>query len=165
MNLHDCHTGTFSNSWRQTPESSCTVFITRPTSHLPLVVRRLVLELDQPIQLAVEHGAVVHGDDDGPSQQGPGWPAAHHGAQHSLTIVHRGPGGAQRITHLHTCTQSKKPFSEDVTAALACVRADRVNTALGRGCGRRRCVPHVVLPLNRHIHLIQAALRNGPRWN
>lgn len=70
-----------------------------PTAHLPVALRRLALQLDQPILLAVKHGAVVHGDDEGPSQQGPGGPAAHHGAQHRLAVLHRGPGGAQSEQH------------------------------------------------------------------
>lgn len=73
-----------------------------PTPHLPLVGLRVVLELDQPVLLSVEHGAVVHGDDDWTSQQGPGGPAAHHGAQHRLAILHQRPGGARRETHTHT---------------------------------------------------------------
>lgn len=63
-------------------------------SHLPLVVLRLALELDQPVLLAVTHGTVVHGDDDGPRQQGPRGPAAHHRAQHSLAILYRRSEGA-----------------------------------------------------------------------
>lgn len=76
----------------------------------------MVLELDQPVLLAVTHGAVVHGDDDWPSQQGPGRPTAHHGAQHCLAVVHGGPGGAQRDTHTHTQTR----FSGSVTALSVC---------------------------------------------
>lgn len=67
----------------------------------------MVLELDQPILLAVTDGTVVHGDDDWPSQQGPGGPAAHHRAEHCLTIIHRRPGGARRESTL---------FSDNVTA-------------------------------------------------
>lgn len=40
-----------------------------------------------------------------------------------------------------------------------------VNRAPGHRWARRRCLPHVVLPLNRHVHLVHSALRNGPRRN
>lgn len=62
----------------------------------------MVLELDQPVLLAITYGTVVHGDDDWPSQQGPRRPAAHHRAEHCLAIFHQRPMGAQRKTHTHT---------------------------------------------------------------
>lgn len=64
--------------------------------HLPLVVLGMALELDQPILLAIAHGAVVHGDDERAGQQGAWGAAAHHRAQHRLAVVHRGPAGAAR---------------------------------------------------------------------
>ena len=139
-----------------------------PTSHLPLVLMGMVLELDQPILLAVTHGTVVHGDDDGPSQQGAGGPAAHHRAQHCLAIVHWGPGGAQTNTHTHTHTHTHTLFNVDLTAVshmgdMAALTAD--GAAPGQWCGRQHCIPHVVLPLHRHIHLVHSALRNGPCRN
>lgn len=71
-------------------------FTVNPKSHLPLVLLRLALELDQPVLLAVAHGTMVHGDDGGPRQQGPRGPTAHYRAQHSLTVIHRRPRGAKR---------------------------------------------------------------------
>lgn len=112
----------------------------------------------------------MHGDDDGPSQQGPGGPTAHHGAQHCLAIIHRGPGGAQTGTHIVTHTHKETLFSGTVTEVLVYVRhggADRGKHSSGAVMWQAalRTVPHVVLPLNRHIHLIHSALRNGPCWN
>lgn len=120
----------------------------------------MALELDQPILLAVAHGTVVHGDDERSSQQGPGRPAAHHGAEHRLAVVHRGPAGAQREKKgKNKNHKTDTPFSGNVTLRLA---AGYKHSTGGKRRGR---VPHVVLPLNRHVHLVHPALRNRPRRN
>lgn len=56
----------------------------------------MTLELDQPILLAIAHGAVVHGDDERAGQQGAGGSAAHHWAQDRLAVVDRRPAGGVR---------------------------------------------------------------------
>lgn len=141
-------------------------------SHLPLVLLRVALELDQPVLLAVTHGTVVHGDDDGPSQQGPGRPAAHHRAQHGLAIIHWRPEGThtqRKHTHTHKENTHRNGLFSGQSDSSQCegymAELTGVNIALGCSWNRQQCIPHVVLPLNRHIHLIHPALRNRPRWN
>lgn len=134
----------------------CTVFILHSTSHLPLVLRWLALELDEPVLLAVAHSTVVHGDDDGPSQQGPGGSTAHHRTQHCLSVFHWGPVGAKRITHV-CCLVNMCQISQ---CMCDMAKLKGLKTVLGHWSS----VPQIVLPLNCYIHLIHSALRNGPCW-
>lgn len=64
-------------------------------------------------------------------------------------------------THTHLQTQKMALCSDDTTVEPV----TGMNTALGCWCARWRCLPHGVLPLNRHVHLVNSALRNGPSWN
>lgn len=93
--------------------------------------------------------------------------------------AHSSPQGPALFGHLPPrawrCTENNTHTSTHTCCLVAMWQQSRckgdmaeltgVNTALGHWCGRRHCVPHVVLPLNRHIHLIHSALRNGPCWN
>lgn len=76
-------------------EGSCVMSHNAP--HLPVSWEQLVLQLQQPVLLNVV-AAVVHGEDDGPRQQGSWGSAAHHRAQHRLDVLHRGSGDRRRDT-------------------------------------------------------------------
>lgn len=70
-------------------EGSFMIFQNAP--YLPVSWEQLVLQLEQPVLLHVV-AAVVHSEDDGPSQQCPWGSTAHHWTQHRLDVLHRGPG-------------------------------------------------------------------------
>lgn len=69
--------------------------ISQHAPHLPVSWEQLVLQLEQPVLLDVVT-AVVHGEDEGPGQQGSWGSAAHHRAQHRLDVLDRGSGDGGR---------------------------------------------------------------------